>query len=61
MSNAKQSMLANRVYCSFHPGAATQAPRLLWLESTCPATKGITELWSSLFFKKAEAAQQKEQ
>lgn len=56
MSNAKHS-----IYCSLNLGAATQAPRVAWLESTCPADKGTTELWSSPFFKKAESTQQKEQ
>lgn len=61
MSNAKHSTLANSIYYSLNPGAAIQSPRLGWLGSTCPAAKDTTELRSSLFFKKAEAAQQREQ
>lgn len=61
MSNAEHNALANSIHCSFNWGAATQGHRLVCLESTCPAAKHDTKLWSSLFLKKAEAVQQKKQ
>lgn len=39
MSNAEHNALARSIYCSFNWGAAAQGPRLVWLESSCPADK----------------------